>query len=447
MKSYDKILIVIVVMLAGLFLAANMMMISKDTEDGRPYRVEIERLAYAIETDGYENADLSNFVYVTRVVQYGEEGSDAASHGNIGSGYADAASLENDGNGLLDIASLDNDFFEGTGSDSCIRMINGKLYRFDYVMEKSGEYQNIFVVVNMILAAVSMLLFFVLIFIRNKILKPFEELSDVPYELSKGNLTIPIKENKYRFFGKFVWGMDMLRENLEIAKQRELDLLREKKMLVLSLSHDIKTPLSAIKLYAKSLSKGLYDDKDKQIEIAGKIDEKADETGRLLSQIIEASREDFLNPKVTQGEFYLSELVEKIADYYGEKLRIMKTGFFVGEYDNCMIKGDFDRSVEVLQNIIENAAKYGDGHSIMLTFTEEEGCKLITVANSGCTLPETELPHIFESFIRGTNAEGISGSGLGLYICRQLMHKMDGEIFAEIKGQDMLVTVVFPMSG
>ena len=115
----------------------------------------------------------------------------------------------------------------------------------------------------------------------------------------------------------------------------------------------------------------------------------------------------------------------------------------VGEYTNCMLRGDFDRSVEVLQNIMENAAKYGDGHEIALTFSQEEDCQLITVRNTGCTLPETELTHIFESFVRGTNADNVGGSGLGLYICRQLMHLMNGDIFAEIQEGQMFVTVIF----
>ena len=94
---------------------------------------------------------------------------------------------------------------------------------------------------------------------------------------------------------------------------------------------------------------------------------------------------------------------------------------------------------------MENAVKYGDGDKITITFSEEEDCRLITVGNTGCTLPETELLHIFESFIRGTNAEHVGGSGLGLYICRQLMHQMGGEILAQIREGWMYVTVIFGM--
>ena len=98
----------------------------------------------------------------------------------------------------------------------------------------------------------------VILYIKFRILAPIERLTDVPYELSKGILTAPVKETKNHFFGRFIWGVDMLRENIEQQKKRELDLQKDNKILLLSLSHDIKTPLSAIKLYAKALSKGLY---------------------------------------------------------------------------------------------------------------------------------------------------------------------------------------------
>ena len=299
------------------------------------------------------------------------------------------------------------------------------------------------VTVNVILGIMTLVILVVLLYIRIKILKPFERFSDVPYELSRGNLTAPVKENKNKFFGRFVWGVDMLRENMEQQKERELNLQKDRKMLLLSLSHDIKTPLSAIKLYSKALSKGLYDSHEKQLEIANNINTKADEIEGYVSKIITASREDFLSFDVDVTEFYISQLVGEIAKYYSAKLSLIKTEFNVGEYSDCMLKGDLDRSIEVLQNLIENAIKYGDGHFINITFSEEEGCILITVKNSGCTLNENELSHIFDSFFRGTNAENEKGSGLGLYICRQLMNKMGGEVFAQIEDNCMLVTAVF----
>ena len=284
----------------------------------------------------------------------------------------------------------------------------------------------------------------IFIFIRQKILLPFEKLKNVPYELSKGNLIIPVHENKNCYFGKFLWGIDLLRENIEQQKQRELKLQKDKNTLLLSISHDIKTPLSAIKLYSKALLTNLYPDKEKQYGIIEKINNKADEIEGFISQLAKASSEEYLSLDVNTGEFFLSDIVDNISGYYNEKLKLVNTRFDIGKYPDCLVSGDIDRGTEVLQNIIENAIKYGDGYSISINISEEEDSILIAIKNSGCTLPETEFPHIFDSFWRGSNAGNNKGSGLGLYICRQLMYKMNGGIFAETDNGFMIVTVVFP---
>jgi signal transduction histidine kinase len=143
------------------------------------------------------------------------------------------------------------------------------------------------------------------------------------------------------------------------------------------------------------------------------------------------------------GEVYLSTLMTRLKVYYREKLALVKTEFSVGQCSDMLLSGDLERSVEVIQNMMENAIKYGDGKRISLEFSEEDGCALVTVRNSGCTMADAELPHMFDSFWRGSNAHKEKGSGLGLYICRQLMNKMNGEVFAQIQEQDMCVTAVF----
>jgi signal transduction histidine kinase len=406
MKAFNRIFAAVVAAIILLFAVANGLLFRDNPDSGRPYLVEISRLTRVIEEEGLEGVDLTACDYVTAVKPFGE------------------------------------DFYD-SHSDYAIREIEGELYRFDYAVDNSAERGKQILTVNIALAVMAALILGVMLYIRVMILKPFDRLKDVPYALSKGNLTEPLKEGKKRFFGKFIWGLDMLRENMEQQKERELNLQRDRKMLLLSLSHDIKTPLAAIKLYSQALSKGLYADKDKQLEVAQSIHAKADEIESYVTQIITASREDFLSLEVNIGEYYLSTLVENIRSYYLEKLALNKTDFSVGEYSDCLLSGDLDRSVEVIQNMMENAIKYGDGKKISLVFDEEDGCPLVTVCNSGCSLPDTELPHMFDSFWRGSNANSEKGSGLGLYICRQLMHKMNGEVFAEIHGTDMCVTAVF----
>ena len=409
MKSYNRICAAVFAVWIILTIIANLYLLSLSRYDNdRSYRVEVSRIAREIAENGYHEPDFSRYEYVTDITVYSGD-----------------------------------DSFYNTDSDYSILKINDILYRFDYNTEKRTDIHRLMLLVNSILGIMILLLLAVMFYIRRRILQPFAHLIDVPYALSKGNLTAPIEETKNHFFGNFVWGLNMLREHMEQQKQRELTLQKEKKTLLLSLSHDIKTPLSAIKLYAKALSKGLYEDKAKQLEITEQINAKADEIEGFVDEIINASRTDLLSLDVTMGEFYLSTLLNHISDYYLEKLSLIKTDFSLGTYNNCLLKGDLDRAVEVLQNIMENAIKYGDGKSISLHMSEEEGCSLISVENTGCSLSEGELPHIFDSFFRGSNTAHQAGSGLGLYICRQLMHKMTGEIFAEVKDETMVVSIVF----
>ena len=406
MKAFNKILVAVLAAIALIFAASNWLLLRTEENVGRPYLVDVNRLVLKIEAGTYDPADLQMCDYVTAVSTY-------------------------------------RDDFYDSYSDYVIRDIGGTLYRFDYSHNSGADRTGLIITVNCILAAMSVLILGVLCYIKWMILSPFDKLKDTPYALSKGNLTAPIKETKNRFFGRFIWGLDLLRENMEQQKERELELQRDRKVLLLSLSHDIKTPLSAIKLYSKALSKGLYTDKEKQNEVTQSIHAKADEIEGYVNQIISASREDFLSLDVHMGEFYLSTLMSKLQVYYREKLALVKTEFVVGEYSDVLLNGDLERSEEVIQNMMENAIKYGDGRRISLDASEEDGCILITVHNSGCTMADTELPHMFESFWRGTNAHKEKGSGLGLYICRQLMRKMNGETFAEIHDGDMFVTAVF----
>lgn len=415
MKSFNRIFVGIILLLIFVFASVNLYLLSiNKNENGRTYQVEMNRLQNEINQKGLEGIHLSKYSYIKHIAEL-KKGQDKQT------------------------------FFEGNGDDYAIKYIDGSYYRFDYQIQLTREYNAIQLSVNIAMLIMASAVLVIMIYMRIMLIRPFHKIKDVPYELSKGNLSAGLKENKNRFFGRFVWGLDLLREHLEEEKVKELTLQKEKKTLVLSISHDIKTPLSAIKLYAKALIRNLYDSDEKRTEIAEKINASADEIEGFVSDIIKASSDDFLDFEVRSGEFYLDDLITKIKSIYSEKLRLLKTEFKIEKYSNCLILCDIDRAVEVLQNIMENAIKYGDGKYIMIQISSEEDCRLIKVVNSGRTFSENEIPYIFDSFWRGSNAGNCNGNGLGLYICRQLMKKMDGDIFAECENEEMQVTAVFRM--
>ena len=316
----------------------------------------------------------------------------------------------------------------------------GGPYRVEYRISKGSR--RTIIIVDCVLFAVLLIIIALLMYIRKHIILPFGRLRNVPKELAKGNLAVPIPEEKSRFFGKFTWGVNLLRESIENSRKKEITMQREKKLLLLSLSHDIKTPLSAIKLNAKALARGLYKDEEKRREAAESINVRADEIESFVGQITKAASEDFMTFVTVKGEVYLSKLIFKITERYSAQLSMKGTEFRVHEYNDGILSCDPDRLGECLQNLVENAMKYGDGRLIGLDFDTLDGCQLITVYNTGCTLEKKELPQIFESFHRGSNAENVQGNGLGLFICKKLMNQMNGDVYADIKDGRFSITLV-----
>ncbi len=431
MKKMNQLLFVLLCVFAIVLCVGNMYL-AKTTfkEEGRIDKVSVNRIEKALirYEEEYNEAplNLKQFETATGEAYQGIVGLYAISK--------DASTQE-----VSDFLTAD---LGAAGGDYRILATDNNYYYVEYEV-RTGNNRRMVILFNVIVVSAFVFILVFWIYVRNKIIKPFHTLSEVPFELSKGNLSIPLQENKDKLFGRFIWGMDLLRENLEENKAKELEIQREKKMLLLSLSHDIKTPLSAIKLYAKALSRNLYKDETKKLEIAGNIDEKVDEIESYISDIVKASNEDFLHFEVENGEFYIKDVLEQIREYYADKMQLNQIAFDIADYRNCLVYGDRDRFVEVLQNIIENAIKYGDGKRIWLEMDREEDVYAIRISNTGCQLEDKELPHIFDSFFRGSNVEKKPGSGLGLYICRQLMHLMDGEITASMitKDESCIMTV------
>lgn len=405
MKAFNRLCLAVICVFLLLASALNIYLLKQQRSSSGNHRIEAKRLADEIEeTGGY---DLSRYPHIIGVF------------------------TSDDG----ELYSSDEHYL--------IIKAGGTLYRVEYYTD-SRQYGLL--VINCVLGAVFLLTVWLMCYIRRRIIAPFCRLSDVPQELARGNLAVPIPEEKSRFFGRFTWGVNLLRESIEDSRKKEIAMQKDKKLLLLSLSHDIKTPLSAIKLGAKALAKGLYKDEEKRRETAESINARADEIESFVSQITKAASEDFMSFEVTVGEEFLSSIISKISARYSPLLSMSGTEFVIHKYNDCILSCDGDRLAECLQNLMENAIKYGDGRLIELSFDKMDGCELITVSNTGCTLDKKELASIFESFHRGSNAVKAQGNGLGLFICKRLMSLMGGEVYADIRDGHFNATLVVKLA-
>jgi signal transduction histidine kinase len=421
MKKFDKVIAITVLVYLAISLGLLALLRGMNNKSSSEYKVEINRIYLGLVEDvSFTEPDLISYEFIKSVSFLPE--SAQTSKGDIDEFYKS-------------INGLEYEIKPWYSGDKLLGYL-----RFNYVGRNSNN--SILFKVEFMLFIFEAIIISVLLYVRNSILKPFNILSEMPYELSKGNLKEELKENKNRYFGKFVWGINVLRENLDYHKIKELKLEKEKKLLLLSISHDIKTPLNTIKLYAKAIEDEIYDTNEKKILAAKQIQEKSLEIENFVKEIIKTSSEDVLEIEVNNSEFYLKDLIDKVIVTYKEKCTLKMIDFIVGDYSNKLIKGDLDRAFEVIGNIIENAFKYGDGKEIKISFYEEDYCQLIKIFNSGEIISQNEFNHIFDSFYRASNAKDKQGNGLGLYICKYIMKKMDGEIFSECEKGGMSFTLV-----
>lgn len=456
MKKYDRICAGIIIGYLCMSLLLFVYLEKQEGQQGRPYLVEVHELMAAVQeeveaaeaawelaAEELETDATTETMDVTQLQQYAET---VITQLDIsGMTYVQQAEFLS-AERITDASAAAEFYSNRNGVDSHIEplIVEGELLgymRFDYVNVKENDRELSAFAVCLVLTGA--LLLFVLLYIRFQILKPFHAFSELPYELAKGHLKGEIEESKNRYFGRFIWGISMLRDELKRAKAQELALEKEKKLMLLSISHDIGTPLNTLKLYAKAIEDGLYDSEEERRGAACSIQKHAKEIEAFVAEIAKSQSEDILSLEVKNSEFYVSDLLEKLRSEYVPKCRLNLIAFEIGSYENKLLRGDFDRAYEVLENLMENAFKYGDGKKIGISVSEEEYCLLISMKNTGIPVKEQEMPHLFDSFFRGSNADGVQGNGLGLYICRQLMRKMDGDIYAARSGDGMEFTLVF----
>ena len=304
----------------------------------------------------------------------------------------------------------------------------------------------------LIFAELSAVIFFiplliVLIYIDQKVLKPFREFSDYPEKLSKGLTSSGVPETKNRLFGKYVWGMNMLSEKIETDRKEINRLLYDRKNFISTLAHGIKTPVANIKLYSEAIETGLYrggvpDENDGKV--AQKISKNADDIARLVGDILNdpgALRDAY---DINIQSFYLQEIKDRLLEDFANRCSSNNLPFEVNMSGNTIVTSDSSLIMKCLVQMMENAIKYGDGTGIKANLFRQDDVTFFSVVNNGITISEHEIPLVFNCYYRGANAAGKEGSGIGLYEARSIARSLGGDIMMKISDNSTEVVMYVP---
>ena len=254
-------------------------------------------------------------------------------------------------------------------------------------------------------------------YLHRRVVEPFKQLDSFAQRVAAGNLDIPLEMDKQNIFGPFTESFDLMRSELANARSNENLANQSKKELVASLSHDIKTPVASIQAITELMLLRETDaDKLKQLDT---ISEKTKQITGLVNNLFNASLQELQKLKVIPREedsVILSQLLRG-ADYSGRAE--------IPDAPPCLLNIDRLRLSQVFDNIFNNSYKYaGTAMEVRYDFSGEY--LAVKIVDFGPGVPAEILPLISNKFYRGENAQGISGSGLGLYLARYFVEQMGG---------------------
>lgn len=302
----------------------------------------------------------------------------------------------------------------------------------DYREVLKSAVTRVYVIAFVTFTAIALLCIFYILYINSTVFKPFSKLQRFARNVAAGNLDIPLEMDRKNLFGAFSESFDMMREELEKARKSEYLANLSKKELIAGLSHDIKTPVSSIKAISELMLVLASGEKERQR--LNTIYYKAEQINLLVNDMFHATLEELNELKVTIREELSTVLADIIhnANYFD---RITHDPI-----PQCILSTDTLRLQQVFDNVLGNSYKYANT-AVYIAFRMTDDYLEVHITDSGPGVSPDELPLLFNKFHRGRNAQGQSGSGLGLYISKYFMNKMNGDILCQNLEKGFKVTL------
>lgn len=257
-----------------------------------------------------------------------------------------------------------------------------------------------------------------LAWVWRRLLVPLDALSSHARRIAAGSLDVPLPMHRGPLLVGFTEAFDLMREQLRASRQREVEIAESRRSLIAQLGHDIRTPLATIKTNNELARLRNADAAlDEKLAIT---DAKADQISGLLDDLFMANRRvDALSVDVQPHSTAELATTLRQADARGVLQGV--------DLPPALVGYDARRLVQVLDNVLSNAAKYA-GTPVDVNARLAADRLVLGLADRGDGVADDELSTLCDKGVRGSNAIGRPGSGLGLYTSRWLMERMGGSL-------------------
>ncbi len=236
--------------------------------------------------------------------------------------------------------------------------------------------------------------------------------------------------------------VEKISKELELANERLKELDRIKTEFLSFATHQIKAPLTAVKGFASLIGDNSYGVVPEKVkEISQRIIKAANRLVDLVDNILNLGRIESGKMEYNFEEIDFVKLVMDVIDDFKQvaiekKLDLLFEFEKIPQGEPLKIKADVQKLRQVVQNLIDNAIKYTEEGFVRVALKNEGQSVLLSVIDTGMGILPELLPHLFQKFVRETApGQTIQGTGLGLYIAKEIIKAHNGEIWAESEGR------------
>ena len=274
------------------------------------------------------------------------------------------------------------------------------------------------------------------LWIYRSIATPLVKLKKATQNIKEGNLDFVLEVDGDDEFSELCRDFEEMRKRLKESAEEKVLMDKENKELISNISHDLKTPITAVKGYVEGIMDGVADTPEKIDRYVKTIYNKTNEMDHLINELTFYSKIDTNRIPYTFSKLNVEDYFSDCAEEVGLELETRGIELVYANYveDNVQVIADGEQIRRVIHNIISNAIKYMDKSKgiIQIRIKDVGDFIQVEIEDNGKGIAAKDLPSIFDRFYRTDVSRNSSkgGSGIGLSIVKKILEDHGGKVWA-----------------
>ena len=310
---------------------------------------------------------------------------------------------------------------------------------YDISLPQSSSSQVKLMAKDMILTATIILVFTALsvgLWIYRSIAVPLVKLKKATKNIKEGNLDFVLEVEGNDEFSQLCQDFEEMRKRLKESTEEKILMDKENKELISNISHDLKTPITAVKGYVEGIMDGVADTPEKMDRYVRTIYNKTNEMDHLINELTFYSKIDTNRIPYTFSKLNVEDYFSDCAEELGLEMETRGIELVYANYGEkgVQVIADGEQIRRVIHNIVSNAIKYMEKPRgiIQLRVKDVGDFIQVEIEDNGKGIAAKDLPYIFDRFYRTDVSRNSSkgGSGIGLSIVKKIMEDHGGKVWA-----------------